>query len=185
MVSTMSITNLTVPGPILREEHRLEDLARRLAGELGIELKPHSRYHGISAPTWLSGENEHYEIHYCDDFDDTEEYINIEKTGEGIRKRGENLKIDVTCLRSSYYFSVSVPDTLLLPFIERVRGIQLTPQMSQLHIRLKEAIVNKIEKLKIESRAEGIAMNVYSFMVPLEQDYIGHISGEIIRSLLP
>ncbi len=173
-------------------EHKLEDLARRLAKELGIELRPDRRYHGISAPTWLSGKNREFSMDYSDgmiysdgkggvEYDRDEwEYIPIKKIGR------EYPAVVIINSQGRYKFDVEMPDYLFEEFIGRKKfdPLELPNQFyTRLALKVLRQTPTLISELK-EPKEEDVAYTLYRLGIGFTQEDIDDINGEVVRYCL-
>ncbi len=176
MASTTDATTLVVPKLTITREHKLEDLARRLAKELDIKLNLDERHHGISAQTWLSGENDKYVIGYSDDFDDDFENIAIKG------KLSDYPRINITYSLDCYSFTIDVPDFLIHTFVGKY-GNPLQQPINSIQDLLASRVSDQIKRIELVDAPDG-GMTVYNFCGKISQEQLLELSGEIIRYFL-
>ena len=183
---------LSVAETIVGRECRLEDLARRLARELGIDIVPDEESHGISARIWLSGENKDYRMFYTKgtiysdgkggvEYDDEEgEDIHIKRVG------AEYPRIVIMNNAGRYSFAVNVPDYMLDSFLKGKRFDPSRMPMNLFYIRLRGAIHGQAIKPEQKVVYSGDPdLVVYPLRVePIQQDIDEYITGDIIRYCL-
>ena len=182
---------LSIAETIVGRECRLEDLARRLAREIGIEITPDRKYHGISARTWLSGENKEYRMSYTegDIYSDGKGGVEYdEEGGDEIyikRVMAEYPQISVASHSKGYIFEVNVPDYMLNDFLTRKIFDPSEEPINLFHIKLSKAIPKQAVRPKYTIVYKGDPDSIiHPFVIPFFQGDIENINGRIIMYYL-